>query len=38
MEEGQDSQRDIDHQVNEWIKAHQKTWDGWLAAARAAAQ
>ena len=37
MNEGEKSDRDIAKHVDEWIAAHQKTWDGWLDAARKAA-
>ncbi len=38
MNEGEKSSADIDNHVSQWIKAHQKTYDGWLADARAAAK
>ena len=38
MQAGEKSQSDIDRQVDEWIAAHQKEWNGWLDDARAAAQ
>jgi glycine betaine/proline transport system substrate-binding protein len=38
MQEGQKSQADIERQANEWIAAHQKEWNRWLADARAAAK
>jgi glycine betaine/proline transport system substrate-binding protein len=37
MENGEKSQKDIERHAQEWIKKNQGTWDGWLAAARAAA-
>lgn len=36
--EGEDSSADIDRHVADWIKAHQAEFDGWIAAARAAAE
>lgn len=36
--EGQDSSADVDRHVDDWIKAHQSDYDGWLKAAREAAQ
>jgi glycine betaine/proline transport system substrate-binding protein len=38
MNEGENKQKDIDRHVDEWIKNNQATWDGWLDAARKAAQ
>lgn len=38
MSQGQNKPADIERHVDGWIKAHQKTFDGWLAQARAAAQ
>jgi glycine betaine/proline transport system substrate-binding protein len=38
MNEGEKSSDDIDRHVDAWIKANQKTYDGWLAQARAAAK
>lgn len=38
MHEGESSSADIDRHVAAWIKAKQHTYDGWLAAARAAAK
>jgi glycine betaine/proline transport system substrate-binding protein len=38
MHEGESSSADIDRHVAAWIKAKQRTYDGWLAAARAAAK
>ena len=35
--EGEDTSADIDKHVADWIAAHQEEYDGWLAAARAAA-
>jgi len=37
MSQGQNQSADIERHVNGWIKAHQKTFDGWLDQARAAA-
>jgi glycine betaine/proline transport system substrate-binding protein len=37
MTDGEDSSADIDRHVAEWIAAHQAEYDGWLEAARAAA-
>lgn len=38
MSQGQNQAADIERHVNAWIKAHQKTFDGWLQQARAAAR
>ena len=38
MSQGQNKAADIERHVNGWIAAHQKTFDGWLAQARAAAK
>ncbi len=38
MSAGEDSDADIERHTNGWIKAHQKTFDGWLAQARTAAK
>jgi len=38
MRDGEKSAKDIEGHVDSWIKAHQKTFDGWVAAALAAAQ
>jgi len=38
MHEGQNSQRDIERHTDGWIKAHQATFDGWIAQAKAAAE
>ena len=38
MNKGEKSSEDIDRHVAAWIKANQKTYDGWLAQARAAAK
>ncbi len=35
MRDGEDSLDDVGKHVDAWIKAHQATFDGWLAAARA---
>lgn len=37
MNDGEDSQEDIDRHAREWIEANQDQWDTWLEAARAAA-
>lgn len=37
MHNGQKSQADIERHANAWIKAHQKTFDGWVEEARKAA-
>lgn len=36
--DGEDSSDDIDRHVDEWIEANRATYDGWLEAAKAAAQ
>ena len=38
MRDGEKSEKDIERHVDSWIKAHQKTFDGWLAEARKAAK
>lgn len=38
MRDGEKDAAAIGRHVSAWIKGHQKTWDGWLAAARAAAK
>jgi len=38
MNAGEKSQKDIERHADEWIAKHKTTWDGWLAAARKAAQ
>jgi len=38
MNEGEKSQRDIERHVDEWIAANPDTWNGWLEAARKAAE
>ena len=38
MAQGENSAADIDRHTEGWTKAHQKTFDGWLAKARAAAK
>ncbi|HKL27246.1 MAG TPA: glycine betaine/L-proline ABC transporter substrate-binding protein ProX [Desulfuromonadales bacterium] len=38
MQDGEKSQEDIERHAQEWIKANQMKWDGWLKAARAAAK
>ena len=38
MHNGQKSQADIERHANAWIKAHQKTFDGWIEQAQAAAK
>ncbi|MBV6635484.1 MAG: glycine betaine/L-proline ABC transporter substrate-binding protein ProX, partial [Mameliella sp.] len=37
MADGEDSSEDIDAHVDAWIEAHRAVYDGWLEAARAAA-
>lgn len=37
MNEGEKSQKDIERHVEEWISKNQATWNGWLEAARKAA-
>jgi glycine betaine/proline transport system substrate-binding protein len=38
MSKGENKAADIERHTNAWIKAHQKTFDGWLEQARAAAK
>jgi glycine betaine/proline transport system substrate-binding protein len=38
MQDGEDSQADIERHAAEWVKENQEKWDGWLKAARAAAK
>jgi len=38
MQQGQDSDEDIERHADAWIAAHQELWNGWLDEARAAAQ
>jgi glycine betaine/proline transport system substrate-binding protein len=38
MHDGQNRQQDIARHTDSWIKAHQKTFDGWIAQALAAAK
>ncbi|NQS72351.1 MAG: glycine betaine/L-proline ABC transporter substrate-binding protein ProX [Desulfobulbaceae bacterium] len=38
MDDGEKSEADIARHVDEWIAKNKTTWDGWLTAARAAAQ
>ncbi|WP_029896899.1 glycine betaine/L-proline ABC transporter substrate-binding protein ProX [Desulfohalovibrio reitneri] len=38
MSNGEDSQRDIERHVDEWIENNQETWDGWIAEAKKAAK
>ena len=38
MSRGQNKAADIERHVNGWIKAHQKTFDGWVQQALAAAR
>ena len=38
MHEGQNRQQDVERHTDAWIKAHQKTFDGWIATALQAAQ
>lgn len=37
MEDGEDSQDQIDGQAREWIQKNQETWDAWMKEAKAAA-
>ncbi|NMM87073.1 glycine betaine ABC transporter substrate-binding protein [Rhodococcus sp. SRB_17] len=37
MNSGENKQKDVERHVDGWIKAHQKTFDGWVAQALAAA-
>jgi glycine betaine/proline transport system substrate-binding protein len=37
MQNGEDSQQDIERQAREWVKAHQDQWNDWLKQAREAA-
>jgi glycine betaine/proline transport system substrate-binding protein len=37
INEGQNQQKDVERHVDGWIKAHHKTFDGWIAQAIAAA-
>jgi glycine betaine/proline transport system substrate-binding protein len=34
--QGQSTPEDIQHHADSWIKSHQKTFDGWIAQAKAA--
>jgi glycine betaine/proline transport system substrate-binding protein len=38
MYKGEDKPADLKRQADEWIKAHQQTFDGWIDAANKAAQ
>jgi glycine betaine/proline transport system substrate-binding protein len=38
MYQGADKPADLERQADEWIKANQQTFDGWIEAAKAAAQ
>jgi len=38
MQDGEKSESDIEQHVQDWIKANQDKWNGWLAEARAAAK
>ncbi len=38
MQDGEKSESDIERHVQDWIKANQDKWNGWLAEARAAAK
>ena len=38
MSQGQNKAADIERHTDQWIKAHQQTWNGWLQQARAAAK
>jgi glycine betaine/proline transport system substrate-binding protein len=37
MNEGENTEKDVERHVTEWKQSHQDTWDGWLEAARKAA-
>jgi glycine betaine/proline transport system substrate-binding protein len=37
LQDGQNKPADIERHVNGWIKANQKTFDGWIEQAKAAA-
>ena len=38
MSQGESKRQDIDRHLDGWIKAHQSTFDGWIAQAMAAAR
>ena len=38
LNDGENRQQDIERHTDSWIKAHQKTFDGWIAEAKAAAK
>ena len=38
MSQGENKPQDIERHTDGWIKAHQKTFDGWIAQALAAAK
>ncbi len=38
LNDGENRQRDIERHTDSWIKAHQATFDGWIAQAKAAAK
>jgi len=38
MQDGEDSQADIERHAAEWVKENQEKWEKWMAAARAAAK
>ena len=38
LNDGENRQQDIERHADNWIKAHQKTFDGWIAEALAAAK
>jgi len=38
MRDGEKSSKDIERHTDNWIKAHQKTFDSWIEAARQAAK
>ena len=38
MRDGEKSYKDIERHTDNWIKAHQKTFDSWIEAARKAAK
>ena len=34
MNEGENTEKDVERHVTEWKKSHQDTWEGWLEEAR----
>ena len=38
LNDGENRQQDIQRHTDSWIQAHQKTFDGWIAQAKAAAK